>query len=218
MKMLIWYGPLLRAVASPIIAFGLISFYHYQHYAFLNYVSWWIIFGWFLLGVPYAHIFEYLVHRFALHYGIPGLKWMKNSHRKHHQVFHHLNYKTHNPTDLNEIASRWYLFPALLFVHYFAFISLLPNRYVNFAFLFFLGVLIRFLIYETTHYLSHLAGNFFDQQIEKVPLATQLRTYQDRHHFRHHIREEVNFGFVPDYLPDWIGRTLFPPFKFHRRR
>ena len=68
------------------------------------------------------------------------------------------------------------------------------------------------------HYFSHLADNFLDQLIEKIPLVSRFRTYQDRHHFRHHVREEINFGFVPDYLLDWIGGTLFPPFKFRRRR
>lgn len=218
MKALVWYGPLLNGTASPLLSFGLILFYHHRYQVFPEFSSWWVIWGWFSLGIFYTHTFEYLYHRFALHHGLPGLKWMKESHRKHHQVFHHFNYKTRNPKDLLEITSRWYIFPVLVFGHYFVFVSLLPGRYIIFAPIFFLGVLLRFLAYETTHYFSHLADNFLDQLIEKIPLVSRFRTYQDRHHFRHHVREEINFGFVPDYLLDWIGGTLFPPFKFRRRR
>ncbi len=216
MKNLIWYKPLLKAVASPLIAFALILFYHHQNYPFPELSSWKGWWSWFSLGIFYTHIFEYLHHRFALHYGLPGLKWMRASHREHHRVFHRLNYKTNNPADLEEISSRWYIFPALLFIHYFFFLILLPNKYRIFAPLFFLGILPRFLAYETTHYFSHLADNFFDRWIAKIPLLRKFRAYQDRHHFRHHVREEINFGFVPDYLPDLIGKTLFPSPKFWR--
>ncbi|TSC74663.1 MAG: hypothetical protein G01um101444_224 [Parcubacteria group bacterium Gr01-1014_44] len=215
-KILIWYGPLLKAVISPLFAFGLVLFYHLHHHSSLDIISWLAISGWFSLGVFYTHIFEYLHHRFALHYGLPGLKWMKNSHREHHRVFHHFNYKTRNPQDLHEITSRWYIFPVLLFIHYLAFLALLPNKYIVLAPVFFLGVLLRFLAYETTHYLSHLADNIFDLWIEKIPLVRELRTNQDRHHFRHHVREEINFGFVGRLL-DLIFQTLFPPFKFRHR-
>ena len=210
MKVLVWYGPLLKALIPPLIAFCLIIFYHCRYYA--REPAW----HWFALGIFYTHIFEYLDHRFAMHYGIPGLKWMKDGHREHHRVFHRQNYKTKNPTDLWEISSSWYLFPVLLFIHYFAFISLLPNKYAIFAPMFFLGVVLRFLTYEITHYFSHLADNFFDRWVEKIPLVRQRRASQDKHHFRHHVREEINFGFVGRLL-DWLCRTLFPPFKFRRR-
>src|SRR3989344_7850760 len=139
MKVLVWYGPLLKVVASEVAAFGLILVYHYQQYSSLDSVLWQFVWGSFFLGIFYTHIFEYLYHRFALHYGIPGLKWIKDSHTEHHRVFHRQNYKTKNPADLWEISSSWYLFPILLFIHYFAFISLLPNKYASFAPIFFLG-------------------------------------------------------------------------------
>src|SRR3989344_9278075 len=107
-KMLIWYRPLLKAIVPPLIALGLVLFYHKQQYTIFTTASGWSTWGWFFLGIYYTHIFEYLDHRFALHYGILGLKWMKNGHREHHRVFHPLNYKTRNPSDLNEISSSWY--------------------------------------------------------------------------------------------------------------
>lgn len=214
MRALKWYGPLLKATASPLIAFGLVLSFHYYFFSFLILASWKTN----SLGILYTHIFEYLHHRFALHYGLPGLKWMKASHHEHHRVFHRLNYKTRHPADLEEISSRWYIFPVLLFVHYFAFVVFLPKTCLAIAPAFFLGVLLRFLAYDTTHYFSHLENNFFDRWIAHLPLLRHLRAYQDRHHHYHHIRQGINFGFVPDYLPDWIGRTLFPPFKFNRRR
>ncbi len=210
MQILTWYGPLLKAVFSPLMAFGSIMLFHWRYYPFsvhfFTYANWF----WFSSGVFYTHIFEYLYHRFALHTGLPGLQKMKEGHRTHHRIFHPLNYKTRNPADLREITTRWYIFPILLSIHYFIFITILPENWLIFAIPFFSGITLRFLVYDTTHYFSHLADNFFDRWVAKIPLLKVLRAYQDRHHCYHHLRQGINFGFVPDYLPDWIGRTLFP--------
>lgn len=217
MKALIWYRPLLKATASPLVAFSLVIYYHRRHYGLYFDVWEWLFWVWFGQGVLYTHIFEYLYHRFVLHEGIPSLEWFKESHRMHHLVFHPQNYKTRNPDDMEEVAVRWFVFPILLFVHYFFFLNFLPPRWIAFAPIFFLGVLLRFLAYETTHYFSHLADNFFDRWIKQIPLLRIFRTRQDKHHWRHHTREETNFGFV-GFLLDWLFRTLFPPFKLWRWR
>lgn len=214
---LTWYGPLLKAVSAAMAAFSLVAIFHQKYFSFSTNASWYSIWAWFSLGVFYTHIFEYLYHRFALHTGLPGLKKMREGHRRHHQTFHPLNYKTKNPADLREVTTSWYIFPVLLFIHYFIFINFLPFWYASFALIFFLGILFRFLAYDITHYFSHLDDNFFDRLVARIPLLRQLRAYQDRHHHYHHIRQGINFGFVPDYLPDLIGQTLFPPFKLWRR-
>ena len=216
MKAWVWYKPLMKATASPLAAFGIVTLYHYQEQNW-PFFSWKTFGQWFGLGVLYTHIFEYLYHRFALHEGVPSLEWFKESHQMHHFVFHPQNYKTKNPADMEEVTMRWFIFPPLLFIHYFLFLNFLPPQWALFAPIFFLGVLLRFLAYETTHYFSHLHDNFFDRWIRKVPLLRLFRLRQDKHHWRHHTREEINFGFV-GFMLDWLCHTLFPPFKLWRWR
>ena len=155
-------------------------------------------FLWFACGVFYTHLFEYFYHKFGMH-DFPDPR-----HLRHHEIFTGANFQSRNAGDLQEIATEWYIFPRLFAVHYFAFLLLFPGR---FAPAFFAGVTCQFLVYETTHWLTHLKNNTIDKIIARVPLLSGIRARQIEHHRIHHEPPVLNFNFTPPYAGDRFSGT-----------
>jgi hypothetical protein len=151
-------------------------------------------------GVLYTNLFEYAWHRFGMHSRRPDPR-----HAAHHRIFYGEAFQTRRPEALLEIVTGWHIFPLLLAVHYAAFVALFPPRLAP---AFFLGVAAHFVIYEVTHWYTHVAGNGFDRFLARVPGLNRLRTAQIHHHRLHHAQPMVNFNFNPPYSGDRITGVL----------
>ncbi len=153
-----------------------------------------------LAGALYANLFEHAWHRYGMHSRRPDPR-----HARHHRIFYGRNFQTSDPAALREIVTAWYIFPLLLAVHYLAFIALFAARLAP---AFFLGVVLHYLVFEVTHWYTHVANNSFDRFVARVPGLCRLRAAQIRHHRLHHAEPAVNFNFNPPYAGDWMGRAL----------
>ena len=123
-------------------------------------------------------------------------------------VFHGANFALSKRDDWQYIASPWYIFPILFAIHYVALQMLLPAKLLV---LFFGGVVLHYLFFELTHWLTHIEGNRVDELLRRVPLAGTARNYHIRHHRYHHEIPTMDFNFNPPFLGDVIGGTLKVP-------
>jgi len=153
-----------------------------------------------LAGALYTNLFEHLWHRFAMHGGRPDPR-----HARHHRIFYGERFQTRDRAALEEIVTAWYVFPALLALHYTAFVELFG---AGLAPAFFLGVVLHFLTYESTHWYTHVADNGFDRAVERIPGLRGLRAMQIRHHRMHHAEPTINFNFTPPYAGDRAAGVL----------
>src|SRR5262245_49221803 len=153
-----------------------------------------------LAGALYTNLFEHLWHRYAMHSRRPDPR-----HAVHHRLFYGKNFQRCDIEALREIVTGWYIFPLLLTVHYFAFAALFG---AGLAPAFFLGVLLHFVTYESTHWYMHIANNGFDRVVARIPGLSRLRASQIHHHRLHHAEPQVNFNFTPPYAGDRLARVL----------
>jgi hypothetical protein len=170
----------------------------------------WRALGWIAAGGIYTHLFEYFYHLQMMHRVIQIGPWRFHDtrHMEHHRIFLGKNFQTRRIAALVEVTTRWYTFPALFVLHYSAFRILFAPEWAP---AFFLGVTAQFLIYEISHWLTHLEDNAFDRWAAGIALLGKLRRRQIEHHRKHHSRPDVNFNFTPPYLGDRIGRTRAEP-------
>ena len=153
-----------------------------------------------LSGALYTNLFEHVWHRYAMHSRRPDPR-----HARHHRMFFGKGFQTTDPEALREIVTGWYVFPVLLIVHYSAFAVLFGT---DLAPAFFLGVVLHFVTYETTHWYTHVADNHFDRFVARIPGLSRLRSIQIRHHRLHHAEPMVNFNFTPPYVGDRAAGVL----------
>ena len=202
------YQPILAITFSSFTSFALIALYHRSALR-LDEHSWSSsLFAWFLLGIAYTHFFEYGYHRFLMHAraGWPG--FINRNHLRHHQVFYGDNFTSRDREDWQFIASPWFVFPTLLLVHYAILRAFLPPRDLV---VFFGGVLLHYLVFEWSHWLTHVEGNVIDCLIGRIPVLRTARSYHIRHHQSHHEIPTANFNFNPPFLGDWLCGTLRVP-------
>jgi uncharacterized membrane protein (DUF485 family) len=151
-------------------------------------------------GALYTNIFEHLWHRYAMHSRRPDPR-----HARHHQLFYGDRFQTTDPAALREIVTGWYIFPALLTIHYAAFAALFGAALTP---AFFFGVVLHFVTYEATHWYTHVADNNFDKLVARIPGLSALRAMQIRHHRMHHAEPLINFNFTPPYVGDRVSGVL----------
>lgn len=163
-----------------------------------------------LLGTAYTHLFEYGYHRLVMHVGVRFLGFAKKSHLEHHRAFNGENFTARSPEALEHIATMWYVFPSLLAVHY-AVVALVLPPWSRVAF--FAGVTAHYLVFETTHWFTHVEGNAFDRAVARIPLLRAVRSFQIRHHFRHHEIPDSDYNFNPPFLGDLLFGTWRQPPK-----
>lgn len=156
---------------------------------------------WFLSGVLYTQLFEYWAHRVPMHRGLPYLNDVRWNHLEHHRVFHGQSFQTRNQADLVQIAGRFWVFP-LLFVGHYLVLAMVLAPQAMIAFL--SGAVAHYLVFELSHWLTHIEDNSIDRAIARVPLLADLRAYQIEHHRIHHETPDVAFNFNPPYLGDLI--------------
>lgn len=197
------HRPLWMAMTAAVAPYLACLFYQAWHTSHPLFVVEWLSLIWFAGGIFYNNVFEYLWHRFAFHAVIPGLGFVRKSHADHHRYFCDDYFARDDQEALEHIVTKWYVFPVLYFIHYFL---LFPSRYYGYAQIFFLGVLVRFLFYEATHWFTHVKDNGFDRAISRlksVPIlrwVTIAREDQIMRHRRHHDFVKFDFSFGPFYF------------------
>jgi hypothetical protein len=158
---------------------------------------------WFLAGILYTNLFEYWVHRFPMHRGLPLLRHVRSNHIEHHRVFHGKNFRTANPSDLAHISGRFWIFPVLLAIHYVLLTAFVP---IDASLAFLSACFLHYLAFEISHWLSHLEGNAVDRVLSRIPVLASIRAYQIEHHRIHHQTPIAAFNFNPPYLGDALVR------------
>ncbi len=158
---------------------------------------------WFLAGIVYTNLFEYWVHRFPMHQGLPLLRHVRLNHIEHHRIFYGGNFRTANPADLEHISGRFWIFPVLLAGHYVLVTALLP---IDAALAFLSACLFHYLAFEISHWLTHLEDNAVDRALARVPFVASIRACQIEHHRNHHQIPIAAFNFNPPYLGDALVR------------
>lgn len=162
---------------------------------------------WIMIGAFYTHFFEYFYHRVPMHHGIRGLLFLRNAHDIHHQVFYGSHFQQTVVRDPQTLISRWWVFPPLFVVHYCLALLILPRAHTP---LFFIGVCFHYVIFELSHWFTHLKDNWYDKIMLSIPLISWIRRKQILHHRIHHQFLLVRFNFTPPYLGDRIFRTMDP--------
>ena len=201
-----YYHPVLAVILTPLACLLVTAGVHWSS---LDAEYWTLpVFAWFLLGIAYTHFFEYGYHRFLMHAGTGRLEFIKRNHLQHHRVFHGANFTSRDREDWRYIASPFYVFPVLFALHYALLRMLLPPKLVV---IFFGGVVLHYVFFEATHWLTHIEGNAVDKFLLRVPLLGTARDYHIRHHRYHHEIPTMDFNFNPPFLGDIVGGTLKVP-------
>ncbi len=196
-------GPIVRTASAAAVAFLLVLALHWSELTFEA-----RMWAFLLLGVVYTQLFEYWYHAVPMHRGLPLLDDIRRNHLEHHRQFHGHHFRTRDPADTWQIPGRWWAFPAIFFVHY----ALLSSLFETGAVVFFLlGTVVHYLVFEITHWFTHVEDNAFDRFLERIPFLGELRAYQIEHHRIHHEIPVVAFNFNPPYLGDRLtGRMPLP--------
>jgi hypothetical protein len=199
------HTPLTKVLVATTLVYSAAVVTHIRSGEVHSFLSWQAL-GWIAAGGLYTHLFEYFYHLQMMHRVIRIGSWRFHDkrHLEHHRLFLGENFQTRRPEVLAEVTTSWYTFPALFALHYAAFRALFAPEWAP---AFFLGVTVQFLIYEVSHWLTHLQGNAFDRWMAGVPLLGEIRRRQIEHHRLHHARPDVNFNFTPPYVGDRLGRT-----------
>jgi len=198
------HGPILRTACAATIAFTVFVAFCFEDLALPVRP---VLLLWFLAGILYTNLFEYWVHRFPMHRGLPLLRHVRRNHIEHHRVFHGENFRTRNPADLAHISGRFWIFPVLLAGHAAAATSFLP---LDAATAFLTACYLHYLAFELTHWLTHLEDNAVDRALERIPLLSRVRAYQIEHHRIHHQTPMEAFNFNPPYLGDALVPRALP--------
>ncbi len=155
---------------------------------------------WVLAGAVYTNAFEYGWHRWGMH----GAR-RDERHQRHHRLFRGESFATRDPVKLREVTTSWYIFPILIGVHAAVFPLLLPTELAP---AFFLGPVLQYSLYESTHWWTHVEDNRFDRVVRRIPVLGRLRAAQIRHHRLHHAEPLVNYNFTPPYGGDMTFGTM----------
>lgn len=178
--------------------------YFQQALAFDRYGCFWFLFGW-----AYVQLFEYAHHRWSMHtilrvgWLTELFKWIRESHKRHHQIFRTTNFQSTNKEDLRHITGPWWFFPIAFFVHYLILFCFISTNSLNF---FAIATVLHYLAYEVPHFLTHKKNNKLDQFLFQIPVLGQLRREQIAYHKRHHDNVKVNFSVTPPFI-DAVFRT-----------
>ena len=204
------HWPILSVVFCSIASYAVVAYIHREAVDWSDPQKYWTasFMVAFLLGITYTHFFEYAYHRLLMHAGVRWLFFIKKNHLQHHRVFYGENFTSRNREDWQYIASPWFVFPALLTIHYPALRAFLDP---SLLLAFFAGVLLHYLVFEGTHWLTHVEGNTVDRWLAGVPLLGQARAYHIRHHRSHHEIPTRDFNFNPPFLGDIVFGTLAVP-------
>ncbi len=194
------HGPILRTTCAATIAFFAFAALRFDDLTLPLRPE---LAVWFLAGILYTNLFEYWVHRFPMHRGLPLLRHVRRNHIEHHRVFHGGNFRTANPADLEHISGRFWIFPVLLAGHYALVTAFVP---IDAAMAFLSGCFLHYLAFEFTHWLTHLEDNVVDRALFKIPVVASIRAYQIEHHRIHHQTPIAAFNFNPPYLGDALVR------------
>jgi hypothetical protein len=199
------HTPLIKVLIATAVTYTAMLAVHIRGGHAGSFLSWGAL-GWIAAGGLYTHLFEYFYHLQMMHRVVRLGPWRfyDTRHIEHHRLFLGEKFQTRRPEALVEVTTRWYTFPVLFGLHYAAFGFLFAAER---AAAFFLGVTVQFLIYEVSHWLTHLEGNAFDRWAREIPWLGGIRGRQIEHHRLHHARPDVNFNFTPPYLGDRAGRT-----------
>ncbi|HXV64094.1 MAG TPA: hypothetical protein VEK15_25565 [Vicinamibacteria bacterium] len=162
----------------------------------------------FAAGVLYTQFFEHLAHRVGMHRRVRFLEGVRFRHLVHHRIFHDANFRTTRPSDLDHIAGQYWMFPVLISIHYLALLPVLSDSQLT-AFL--AGTLLHYLVFEATHWFTHIEGNGFDRILSRIPLLRDIRNHQIEHHRAHHQVPEIAFNFNPPYLGDVLAGKMPKP-------
>ncbi len=168
------------------------------------------VFLWFLLGIIYTHFFEYGYHRILMHRGTRYLASIKKKHLEHHMILNGDNFTSRKEEVLRHVASRWFVFPVMFSIHSLVLQVFLPPP-VLVAFLG--GVVLHYVLFEVSHWFTHVEDNFFDRFVTHIPVLNWVRDYQIRHHRLHHETPNVDFNFNPPFFADLLYGTLVVPPK-----
>jgi hypothetical protein len=199
------HAPLLKVLLATTLVYAAMLAFHArqgQTPPFLSFDA----FAWIIGGAFYTHLFEYFYHLQMMHRVIQLGRWRFHDkrHLAHHRNFLGDSFQTRRPEMLVEVTTSWYTFPALFLLHYAAFRGLVGPQWAP---AFFLGVTAQFLVYEVSHWLTHLEANAFDRWAARMPVLGGIRRRQVEHHRAHHTTPDVNFNFTPPYAGDRLGRT-----------
>lgn len=176
--------------AHPLVIWGMyipiLSYILYLAHARFGYSEGTII-GIFFTGIFFWTLFEYVAHRFLFHW-VPktprAVKFVYTLHGNHH----------HYPRDRQRLFMP--PLPSLIIaVVLFSFMYLVMKTY---AFMFFPGFLIGYLLYGSMHYAIH-AWN---------PPFKWMKALWRNHHLHHYKNEHQGFG-VSSTLWDHVFGTLF---------
>jgi len=202
-------GPILRTLCAASLTFVVLAALRFDELE-LSLTP--VLAVWFVAGILYTNLFEYWVHRFPMHRGLPLLRHVRRNHVEHHRIFHGGNFRTANPADLEHISGRFWIFPVLLAGHYVLVTALLP---IDAALAFLSACFLHYLAFEITHWLTHLENNAVDRVISRIPVVASIRAYQIEHHRIHHQTPIAAFNFNPPYLGDalvrWTTRSFGEP-------
>ena len=193
-------GPILRTVCAASLTFVVLAALRFDELE-LSLTP--VLAVWFVAGILYTNLFEYWVHRFPMHRGLPLLRHVRRNHIEHHRIFHGGNFRTANPADLEHISGRFWIFPVLLAGHYVLVTALLP---IDAALAFLSACFLHYLAFEITHWLTHLEDNAVDRVLSRIPVVASIRAYQIDHHRIHHQTPIAAFNFNPPYLGDALVR------------
>ena len=194
------HWPILRTALAALAPLVLITWIHWDAVAAVT-LSLTSI-AWLLAGALYTQLVEYWSHRVPMHRGLPHLTHVRWNHLDHHRIFHGTTFQTRDVNDLAHIAGRFWVFPILFLVHYAALVFVIEAQALI---VFMLGTVLHYLLFEATHWLTHIEDNPIDRMLARIPLVSELRGYQIEHHRIHHEVPEMAFNFNPPYLGDRIA-------------
>lgn len=203
------HWPLIKVLFAAFGSYLIILFVHILFLKNSGVSSLWITAA-FLIGVAYTHFFEWWYHWGPMHSGfrIGGHRFMEGvlkSHLVHHRIFNGSNFTSHDPENLEQVVSKWHVFPILFFAHYFL-LSLFLAPEARLAF--FSGVTLHYTWFELSHWCTHVNNTLFDKISRHIPIWNKIRERQIAHHRLHHEEVLWNFNFTPPYLGDRFGKTF----------
>ncbi len=194
------HWPILRTALAALAPWVLITWIHWDAVAAVTLSLTSVT--WLLAGALYTQLVEYWSHRVPMHRGLPHLTHVRWNHLEHHRIFHGTNFQTRDVEDRAHIAGRFWVFPILFLVHYAALVFVIEAQALI---VFLLGTVLHYLVFEASHWLTHIEDNPVDRLLARIPLVSELRAYQIEHHRIHHEVPEMAFNFNPPYLGDRIA-------------
>ena len=194
------HWPILRTALAALAPFVLVTWMHWDAFVVITLSLTSVT--WLLAGALYTQFVEYWCHRVPMHRGLPYLTYVRWNHLDHHRIFHGTNFQTRDVDDLEHIAGRFWVFPILFLMHYTALVFVIEAQALI---VFLLGTVLHYLVFEASHWLTHIEDNPVDRLLARIPLVSELRAYQIEHHRIHHEVPEMAFNFNPPYLGDRIA-------------